>query len=380
MIEPPRYQLLGTIASGGMAEVLLARTHGPNGFERLLAVKRIRPELSGDPEHVRMFLDEARNAARLVHHNIVHVIDVDLRDGAVFYAMEYLHGQTLASVMKRIGAMPVDAAIGIAIGIAAGLHHAHERASSIVHRDVAPSNVIVTYDGNVKLIDFGIAKATENLSRTAFGVFKGRLGYSSPEQVRCELVDRRSDVYSLGLVLYELATGRPAFATTNESVLIDQMADATISPPSGIDPALQRIIMRAVAKAPRDRYPTADAMQLELEAFAHGSELNLSAMALSRLMTERFAEELAPWQAAQATGVTLEKYMTLTIGDLMPIHERETWSRERGTTAEAITVDRKTSVQRRGQRPARAVGRRLEIAALIGLFGVAYLLARLFIS
>src|SRR5580698_4338817 len=125
MVEPPRYQLLGTIASGGMAEVLLARTRGPNGFERLLAVKRIRPELSSDPEHVRMFLDEARNAARLVHHNIVQVLDVDLRDGAVFYAMEYLHGQTLTNVMKR-ARLPLDAAIGITIGLAAGLHHAHE--------------------------------------------------------------------------------------------------------------------------------------------------------------------------------------------------------------------------------------------------------------
>jgi serine/threonine protein kinase len=377
MVEPPRYQLLGTIASGGMAEVLLARTRGPNGFERLLAVKRIRPELSGDPEHVRMFLDEARNAARLVHHNIVQVIDVDLRDGAVFYAMEYLHGQTLDNVMKRVGALPRGAAIAIAIGIAAGLHYAHERASSIVHRDVSPSNVIVTYDGNVKLIDFGIAKANENLSRTAFGVFKGRLGYSSPEQVRCELVDRRSDIYSLGLVLYELATGRPAFATTNESELIDQMAEATIAAPNEIEPALQQIIMRAVAKDPRDRYPTADAMQLDLEAFAQRSGLNLSAMALSRLMTERFAEELAPWQAAQATGVTLERYITLTIGDLLPLHERETWSLERGTTAESVTVDRETLVR---QPTRKTATRRLEIAAMIGLFGVAYLLARLFIS
>jgi eukaryotic-like serine/threonine-protein kinase len=379
MVEPPRYQLLGTIASGGMAEVLLARTRGPNGFERLLAVKRIRPELSGDPEHVRMFLDEARNAARLVHHNIVQVIDVDLRDGAVFYAMEYLHGQTLDHLMKRVGTLPRDAAIGIAIGIAAGLHHAHERSSSIVHRDVAPSNVIVTYDGNVKLIDFGIAKATENLSRTAFGVFKGRLGYSSPEQVRCEPVDRRSDIYSLGLVLYELATGRPAFATTNESELIDQMADAKILPPHEIEPALQQIIMRAVAKEPRDRYPTADVMQLELEAFAHANGLNLSAMALSRLMNERFAEELEPWQAAQRTGVTLERYITLTLGDLLPLHDRETWSRSRGATAEAVTLEGKT-IERATMVQPRRTRKRIEIAAMLCLFGVAYVLARWWIS
>jgi serine/threonine protein kinase len=210
MTARERYELLGPLATGGMAEVLLARSLGPRGFERLLAVKRILPERAKDPEFVRMFLDEARNAAMLAHHRIVHVFDIELRDGVLFYAMEYLHGQTLAAVVARAQRLPLDASIAIGIAVAEGLHHAHERPSPIVHRDVAPSNVMITYEGSIKLIDFGIAKAASNLSNTVFGTFKGRLGYASPEQCRCEPVDRRTDVYSLGVMLYELTTGRPA--------------------------------------------------------------------------------------------------------------------------------------------------------------------------
>ncbi|HUJ63084.1 MAG TPA: serine/threonine-protein kinase [Kofleriaceae bacterium] len=388
MLAPDRYQLLGPIASGGMAEVLLARTRGPGGFERLLAVKRIKPELSRDPEQVRMFLDEARNAARLVHHNIVQVIDVDLRDGAVFYAMEYLHGQTLDSVIARARVLPRDAAVAIGIAIAAGLHHAHERPSSIVHRDVAPSNVMVTYDGNVKLIDFGIAKATENLSRTAFGMFKGRLGYSSPEQCRCEPVDRRTDIYSLGVVLYELTTGRRTFTADSDPELLDHMAQARVTPPRALDasypPQLETIVMRALAAAPGDRYPTADALQRDLEDLARISALNLSAVSLSRLMGELFAEELAPWRAAQKTGITLEEHITRhTLIDVPPTFD--TWALERvATAARETALERKTTVARppaRGTRPPSREPRVwLGVVAMICLFGLGYLIARWWIS
>ena len=164
MSETARYELLGPLGTGGMAEVLLARLLGPVGFERLLAVKRILPDRANDPAFVRMFLDEARNAAMLAHRNIVQVFDIELRDGVVLYAMEYLHGQTLEAVMRREKQVPLDAAISIGVSIASALHHAHERPAAIVHRDVAPSNVMITYDGNVKLIDFGIAKAKDRKS------------------------------------------------------------------------------------------------------------------------------------------------------------------------------------------------------------------------
>src|ERR1043165_269926 len=248
MVASERYQLLGPLGAGGMAEVLLAKMQGPNGFERLLAVKRIKPEKASDPDAVRMLLDEARNAAGLAHHRVVQVFDVVLREGAVLYAMEYLHGQTLEAVVARAGQLSLDAAITICVAVADGLHHAHERPSAIVHRDVAPSNVMILYDGATKLIDFGIAKAANNLSNTVFGTFKGRLGYSSPEQVRCEPVDRRTDVYSLAVMLYELTTGRPAFTANDEQDMLQRMEQATVTPPRAIDPAyppeLEAIVMK----------------------------------------------------------------------------------------------------------------------------------------
>jgi serine/threonine protein kinase len=323
MAAPERYQLIGPLGSGGMAEVLLAKARGPSGFERLLAVKRILPERAKDPEAVRMFLDEARNAAVLSHNRIVQVFDIELRDGVVFYAMEYLHGQTLDAVVMRAGKMPLAAAIAICAAVADGLHHAHERPTGIVHRDVAPSNIMVTYDGGVKLIDFGIAKAAGNLSSTVFGTFKGRLGYSSPEQCRCEEVDRRTDVYSLAVVLYELTTGRRAFTGDSEIDLIADMTDAQIVPPHEIDPdyprELEAIVMKALARDRAQRYPTAQAFQQALEMFAQRAGLYLSDAAMSRFMSELFARELEPWNRARATGITLEEHVIReTLGERAP--------------------------------------------------------------
>jgi serine/threonine protein kinase len=313
MTAGERYELVGPLGTGGMAEVLLARRAGPNGFERLLAVKRIRPERAHDPDLVRMLLDEARNAASLAHQRIVQVFDIELRDGAVMYAMEYLHGRTLADVLAREPRLPLGAAIAIAIAVADGLHYAHTRASPIVHRDVAPSNVMITYDGSVKLIDFGIAKAAGNLSNTVFGTFKGRLGYSSPEQCRCEPTDARSDVYSLAVMLYEMTTGTRAFTAATEQDMLERMTEARIAAPSSIDPQfpreLETIILAGLAPDRARRYATAQAMQHDLEVFARAYSLNLSEGSLSRLMHDLFADELVTWIHERNTGVTLEDHV-----------------------------------------------------------------------
>jgi eukaryotic-like serine/threonine-protein kinase len=359
MVAPERYELLGPLATGGMAEVLLARTRGLNGFERLLAVKRILPERAKDPDLVRMLLDEARNAAMLSHHRIVQVLDIELRDGVVFYAMEYLHGQTLAAVIARASRLPLDASIAICIAVAAGLHHAHERPSPIVHRDVAPSNVMVTYDGNVKLIDFGIAKAANNLSNTVFGTFKGRLGYSSPEQCRCEQVDCRTDIYSLCVMLYELTTGRPAFTADDEPQMLERMTEARVTPPRQLDPsyppALETIVMTGLARDRDQRYPTAAALQQDLERFAAQAGLNLSDRAMTRLMTKLFAAELEPWERARSTGMSLEQHVVRqTLGSL---EERTTNPR----------IGRPRRRRRRWMIPT---------AVVLALFGAGYLVTR----
>ena len=298
-----------------MAEVLLAKTRGPSGFERLVALKRILPERAKDPDSVRMLLDEARNAAGLVHHRIVQVLDVEVQDGSVVLAMEYLHGQSLASVIDRAGRIPLAQALAICIAVADGLHYAHER--SIVHRDVAPPNVMVCYDGNVKLIDFGIAKAANNLSNTVYGTFKGRLGYSSPEQCRCEQVDRRTDVYSLSILLYELTTGRHALVADNEEDMLARMTAGAVTPPRSVDPTyppeLEAIVLKGLAVARDQRYPTAAALQHDLEAFAANAGANISDVALSRYISELFASEVAPWNQARETGMTLADFLLDTL-------------------------------------------------------------------
>jgi serine/threonine protein kinase len=368
MTARERYQLLGSLGTGGMAEVLLARTVGSLGIERLLAVKRILPEHAKDPEFVRMFLDEARNAAMLSHHRIVQVFDIELRDGVLFYAMEYLHGQTLAAVVTRAQRLSLEAAIAIGIAVADGLHHAHERPSPIVHRDVAPSNVMITYDGNIKLIDFGIAKSANNLSNTVFGTFKGRLGYASPEQCRCEPVDRRTDVYSLAIMLYELTTGRPALSADTEQELVARMLEARVAPPSTFDPLfppdLEAVLMKALSRDRDQRYDTAEELQHELEVFAERHNLQQSELAMSRLMNQLFAHELEPWHRARDSGRTLEEHiMSVTMLTLEPSIDRS--FEELPTHKQAPKRSRK-----------RELAWAIRIAVVLALFGTAYFVAR----
>ena len=377
MTARERYELLGPLATGGMAEVLLARTVGLQGFERLLAVKRVLPERAHDPELARMLIDEARNAAALAHHRIVQVLDIEMRDGALFYAMEYLHGQTLAALLARLPRPPLEASIAIAVAVAEGLHHAHTRPAQIVHRDVAPSNVMITYEGSIKLIDFGIAKAAGNLSRTVFGTFKGRLGYASPEQVRCESVDARTDVYSLAILLYELTTGRAAITAGNEQEMIERMSEARVPPPRTVDPSypaeLEAIVMKGLARDRTQRHATAEAFQHELEAFARRAGLHFTDLAMSRLMAKLFAEELAPWQRAKESGLTLEEHVVRqTLRDPPATAETRLERPPRAASA-AARVPRPSRPSRRRRRRASLW---IRVALVVVLVAAGYALTR----
>jgi serine/threonine protein kinase len=346
-----KYEILGPLAKGGMADLFLARAGGLGGFERLLVIKRILPELARDTEFVRMFLDEARTVATLHHSNIVHVYDVDMVDGSVFYAMEHLHGQHVASLLERARArgirVPLETAISIAVSVAAGLHYAHERWGpdgtplNIVHRDVAPNNVMVTYDGNVKVIDFGIAKSAKNLSNTRFGLFKGKLPYASPEQIRCEAVDRRTDVFSLGVLLYELTTGQQLFSAENEYELLRVMTEAIVPLPRLRDKSypreLEAIVLKALSKERDDRHATAQALQRELEVYASKAQLDLSGFALSRFMARLFDDEVSVWQSARKAGVTLEQHIITHITGGWAVVEQEAEPPARPSTSLPVT-------------------------------------------
>jgi len=315
-----RYELISLLAKGGMGEVFLARARGLGGFERLVVVKRNLSTL--DPEHQLLFT-EARLAATLQHTNIVQVYDVEIDGGTVFIAMEFLHGQDTRHVLERAyrggGRLPLDQAITIALAVCAGLDYAHDKRDTdgspleIVHRDISPSNVFVTYDGGVKLIDFGIAKATTMPSETQLGTVKGKPGYMSPEQCMGEPLDRRSDLFCVGILLYEMTTGRRPFRADNEYKLYKQISEIDPPAPSSLDPsyppALEAIVQRALAKNRRDRQPTARVLQEELAALASELRLDVSQHALARTMAELFDDELAAWHLAQRTGRSLADHV-----------------------------------------------------------------------
>src|SRR6185436_8888651 len=216
-----RYELIRRLAVGGMAEIYLARLPGVGleGFEKLVVIKRILPQHALDPELLRMFLDEARLSATLTHPHVTEVYDFGTDGEAPFFAMEYVLGSNLRELMKAHAApLPLAQAVGIVAAAAAGLHYAHEKRGPggeplhIVHRDVSPSNVLVSYDGAVKVSDFGIAKWTLQRTQTQEGALKGKFAYMSPEQCRGKPLDARSDVFALGTILYELTTGVGPFA------------------------------------------------------------------------------------------------------------------------------------------------------------------------
>ncbi|MDB5221219.1 MAG: protein kinase, partial [Myxococcaceae bacterium] len=274
-----RYALCGEIASGGMATVHLARQVGAAGFARIVAIKRLHERYARDPEFVAMFLDEARIVARIRHPNVVQTIDVVAEDGELFLVMEYIHGESLLRMMqmaiRRGGLLPVPVAAAIMVGALHGLQEAHDARGEtgdplgIVHRDVSPHNVLVGTDGAARVLDFGVAKASQRIQTTLEGQLKGKLSYMAPEQITNRPTDRRTDVYAASVVLWEALTGTKLFQGDSEGAVLNQILLETPRPPSllnrAIPPALDAVVARGLARDPEERFASAREMALAIE-------------------------------------------------------------------------------------------------------------------
>ncbi|RYZ01571.1 MAG: serine/threonine protein kinase, partial [Myxococcales bacterium] len=275
-----RYELLMPVARGGMASVWAARLKGTRGFQKLVAIKTMLPGLVDDPSFERMFLDEASLASQVRHPHVIEIMDLGEQDRILYLVMEWVSGEALSIIMKYAatrGGIPLPIAVHIATQTCRGLHAAHELRDpdgvlvGLVHRDVSPQNVLVTYDGVVKVVDFGVAKATARLdTQTEAGQLKGKIAYMSPEQLRGEKIDRRTDVFAMGILLYMMTTGKHPFRGEDQAQTITRISsDEPAILPSALVPSypagLEAVVMQALAKDPAKRYPSANDMLIGLQ-------------------------------------------------------------------------------------------------------------------
>jgi serine/threonine protein kinase len=302
-----KYYLLDRINVGGMAEVFKAKAYGVEGFEKLVAIKRILPNIAEDEEFITMFIDEAKIAVQLNHANIAQIFDLGKIEDTYFIALEYVYGKDLRAIFERLRKrgeiMPIPTACYIITQVCEGLDYAHRKKDAmgrdlnIVHRDVSPQNILVSYEGDVKLIDFGIAKAANKASKTQAGILKGKFGYMSPEQVRGLPLDRRSDIFSLGIIFYEILTGERHFVGESDFSTLEKVRNVEIMPPTAynrnIPESLEKIILKALAKDADDRYQFASEMEEDIQRFMISQGILYVRKDLSNFMKTLFAEDIA---------------------------------------------------------------------------------------
>ncbi|PZR12867.1 MAG: protein kinase [Archangium gephyra] len=301
-----KYLLLERLNVGGMAEVFAAKAFGVEGFERILAIKKILPTMAEDEEFITMFIDEARISVQLNHANVVHIHELGKHDDAYYIAMEYVSGKDLRALLERFRRrkeiMPTAMAVFCATKICEGLDYAHRKKDArgqelhIIHRDVSPQNILISYEGEVKIIDFGIAKAANRSQKTQAGILKGKFGYMSPEQVRGLPIDRRSDVFAVGVILYEMLTGEKLFVGESDFSTLEKVRNAEVPTPRQFNPnipaGLEKVVMKALAREAEDRYQWSSDLQEDLMRFLLAGDAIYSAKHLSSFMKDAFAEDL----------------------------------------------------------------------------------------
>ena len=344
-----RYRVVEEIGIGGMASVHLARMDGPGGFQKWVAIKRIHPNLVEDDQFVDMFLDEARIAAGINHANVAQVFDLGKDDNTYWIAMEYLHGEPLREVMRRCEErsqlISPDLAARICADAAEGLHAAHElRGKSgqllgLVHRDVTPHNLFITYDGYTKVVDFGIAKVADRLSETRAGTLKGKLAYMSPEQVRAQDdVDRTTDIFALGVVLWELTTGHRLFRMDTDLDTLEKVQACVVPPPSTMVPGypieLESVVMKALAKKKAERFQTARELSRALQTYLLRRGVFVGPEEVAAFVRELFGDRIRSREdhLAWAADVT----STINIDQLKGV---QLTAREEASKASSSTAD-----------------------------------------
>ena len=376
-----KYVVRRKLAEGGMAEIYLAAALGPEGFEKDVVIKRVRPGLAGDPEFVRMFIAEARVASRLNHANLVHIFDFEKHEDTYYLAMEYVRGHSLWELRRRCQergvAIPPMLVAQIGMEVARGLAYAHRltdngQSSNLVHRDVTPHNVLLSFDGAVKLTDFGIAKAGGHA--TTSGMLKGKFAYMSPEQARGDALDARTDVFALGVTLWELLTGARLFEGEGDVAVLRAVQERLIVPPARLNPAvsaaLDAAVMRALERELERRWPTAHELERALAEVVLGGARSLEDTDVGGFLRRMFPEEAGVAEPVPGTGSIPISLST----SAPPAAAIETSGPNPGPSPAQPTELVGPSVAEPGPTevlPVAATGRRRRAAVAIALLGIA---------
>ncbi len=368
-----RYILLDRINVGGMAEVFRGKMEGVQGFERMVALKRILPNIAADPDFIEMFVDEAKLAVQLQHANIAQIFDLGQVDDNYYIAMEYVSGTDLRSMWDRARQrnrlLPIAMSCHVIQRVCEGLDAAHRKKDEtggdlgLVHRDVSPQNILISFEGEVKVIDFGIAKAANKVSKTQAGVLKGKFGYMSPEQVRGIELDNRSDIFGVGIVLYELLVGDRLFLGESDFSTLEKVRNVEMVPPTrlnkNLSPHLERIVMKALAKTREDRYRHASEMAEDLQRYLFATNQPFSRTDLQRYMQQHFKEEMAKEMER------LDRYRSITFEQF--VSEDETLSgsslQERMTTEANVSFHTPLGTRPDPREPTRSLVKPAPVAA-----------------